>query len=365
MKFITKNKNIKKVISNLSRIANKNISFPILENILFIGSGKTLKLRATNINIGAEVEVFGKLENEGVLAVSGSVLFNLINNLDDEDEIIFSENSGNLKIETGNNTILIKSVSHEDFPTIPIVDGLSISIPIDILNNGIKSVINSAATSEIRPEISSVYFYSNENNIFFVATDSFRLSEKKIKAKIENEITGIIIPFKNCLDISRILSEYKGDVLITWNENQLSFSVENIYLTTRIINGNYPDYKQIIPKTSTTDTVFLLKDLEKVIKISNIFSDKFNQITFEINPKNKSCFLYSKNNDLGEQKSLVNCVMKGEEINVSINFKYLMDALNVINSDSIEFGFNGNNKPIIIKGVNDNSFTYLIMPMIR
>lgn len=365
MKFSTKNKNLKKAISNLVRITSKNVTLPVLESILFIGSGKTLKLRATNINIGSEMEIIGTLEREGVLAVPGAVINDFLSSIDLEEEIILEEINGNLNIITKHHKATVKAVSHEDFPTIPIVEGFSFSVPVNVYLDGIKSVVNSAAVTEIRPEISSVYMYSDDNGLVFVATDSFRLSEKKIKIKIQDEINGIIIPFKNILDISRILSDYNGNLNITWNENQLSYNIENLYLTTRIINGNYPDYKQIIPKNSTTDIVFLLKDLEQSIKISNIFSDKFNQITFDINPKNKTCFLVSKNSDLGEQNSVIDCVMKGEPISISINYRYLADVLSIINTDSVEFMFNGNNKPIIIKGITDNTFVYLIMPMIR
>jgi len=365
MKFTTKNKNLKKAINNLFRITGKNITLPVLESILFIGSGKTLKLRATNINIGSEIEIIGTLEREGVLAVPGGVINDFLSSIDLDEEITLEEVNGNLNIITRHHKATLKAVSHEDFPTIPIVEGFSFSLPISIYLEGIKSVINSSAVTEIRPEIASVYMYSDEGSLVFVATDSFRLSEKKIKTKIQDDISGIIIPFRNILDISRILGDYQGNVSITWNDNQLSYNIENIYLTTRIINGSYPDYRQIIPKNSTTDAVFLLKDLEKSIKISNIFSDKFNQITFDVNPKNKTCFLISKNSDLGEQNSEIDCVMKGEAINISINYRYLTDVLSIINADSVEFMFNGNNKPIIIKGITDNSFLYLIMPMIR
>lgn len=365
MKFTTKNKNLKKAISNLVRITGKNVTLPVLESILFIGSGKTLKLRATNINIGSEMEIIGTLEKEGVLAVPGAVINEFLNSIDQDEEVSLEEVNGNLNISTKHHKATVKAIPHEDFPTIPIVEGFSFSVPVNVYLEGIKSVINSAATTEIRPEISSVYMYSDENGLVFVATDSFRLSEKRIKIKIQNEINGVIIPFRNILDISRILSDYEGNIEITWNENQLSYNIENIYLTTRIINGSYPDYKQIIPKNSTTDAVFLLKDLEQSIKISNIFSDKFNQITFDVNPKNKTCFLISKNSDLGEQKTEIDCAMSGEEINISINYRYLADVLSIINADSVEFMFNGNNKPIIIKGITDNTFLYLIMPMIR
>ena len=209
--------------------------------------------------------------------------------------------NGNLLIKTKKNKIKLKGQPHEDFPTIPMVSGNSFEIESKKLIEGIKSVYYSSSVSDIKPEISSVFIYTKEDNLVFVATDSFRLAEKKIKIKNIEEITGILIPFKNIPEILRIFGDVGGNVKVCFNKNQISFSSDGIYLTSRVIDGIFPDYRQIIPKEFKTEVVVLKQDLLNALKLSNIFSDKFNQINLIINPKEKIFELSSSNNDSGRK----------------------------------------------------------------
>ncbi|KKQ35883.1 MAG: polymerase III subunit beta protein [Candidatus Nomurabacteria bacterium GW2011_GWB1_37_5] len=152
---------------------------------------------------------------------------------------------------------------------------------------------------------------------------------------------------------------------ICFNQNQISFSIDNIYLTSNLINGLFPDYKQIIPKNFTTEIIILKKDLLNALKIVNIFSDKFNQISLTASPKNKKLELYSKNSDFGENKTKINAVLEGEDVDLNFNYKYFLDCFQSINSDSLVLKLNESNKPMVITGVPDESFIYLIMPMNR
>jgi DNA polymerase-3 subunit beta len=196
-----------------------------------------------------------------------------------------------------------------------------------------------------------------------VSTDSFRLAEKKIKMmRGMEEISGILIPFKNIGEILKVFGEFQGVIKVCFNKNQISFSSDNIYLTSRIIDGIFPDYRQIIPKDSTTDVVVLKQDLLNALKISNIFSDKFNQVNLKITPKEKVFELSSANNDVGENKTYLDAVINGENIELGFNYKYFLDCFQSITTDSISIKFSAG-KPIVISPISDNSFTYLIMPM--
>ena len=356
---------LKNAISLSERITSKNLTLPVLNSILFIASGKSLKLRATNLNIGIEIEIPAKIEKEGIIAVSGSVLNGIFSNIFQNENITLEEDNGNLLIKTKKNKIKIKCQPHEDFPTIPIVSGNDFSINISKIVDGIKSVFYSSSFSDVKPEISSVFMYSDNDNLVFVSTDSFRLAEKRIKVKGLVNIPGILIPYKNISEILRILGDNKEDIDICFNKNQISFSFNNTYLTSRVIDGVFPDYKQIIPKESKTDVVVLKQDLINALKISNIFSDKFNQVNFNIKTKEKVFELSSQNNDIGENKTYLDAAITGEDIEVGFNYKYFLDCFQSINTDSISIKFNQSSKPIVVSGVSDSTFTYLIMPMNR
>ncbi len=363
MKIECKIEKIKHGISKMDRIAGKNLTLPILDSFLLIVKGSTLKIRATNLSIGVEVEIPVKVLEEGVVAIRGDIFSQTISSMNDNDVLILEALGENLKLKTKNSSITIKSFPSEDFPTIPSVSGTSFSVSSSKLLDGIKSVYYSGAISDIKPEISSTYVYGDGDSLIFVATDSFRLAEKKIKTKNIEEFPGIIIPFKNISEIIKILADESADVIVTISKNQMSLSLDGVYLTSRIVDGVFPDYKQIIPKEFKTEIVVLKQDLINALKVSNVFSDKFNQITLLVKPKEKTMAIFSKNSEIGENTTNITASLSGENAEVSFNHKYLTDCLQSINQDSISIQLNQNTKPMIIKGISDQSFSYLIMPM--
>lgn len=356
---------IKNAISQVERITGKNLTLPILNSILLIASGKSLKLRSTNLSLGVEIEVPAKIDKEGVLAVSGSTLNSVFSNVSQNENVYLEEKEGNLSVKTKKSQIKLKCSPHDDFPTIPRVEGNTFDIESKKLVEGIKSVYYSSSVSDIKPEISSVFMYTNGENLVFVSTDSFRLAEKKIKVKGVNEILGILIPFKNVGEILRIFGEFQGMIKVFFNKNQISFSSENIYLTSRVIDGIFPDYRQIIPKESSTEAVVLKQDLLNALKLSNVFSDKFNQVNLKLSPKEKVFELSSMNNDIGENKTYLDAALNGENVELGFNYKYFLDCFQSITTDSVSIKLSGASRPIVISPVSDLSFTYLIMPMNR
>lgn len=356
---------IKKALVSVERVTGKNLTLPVLGSVLWVATGKTLKLRATNLNIGIEIEVPAKIEKEGVVAVRGDVLSSLFSVLQGDLFVKFELINGNLLVKTNNSTILLKSISHEDFPTIPIVEGENLLLQSKKFIDGIKSVYYSASVSEIKPEIGSVYIYPEDDMLVFVSTDSFRLAEKKVKIKQNLSFGGILIPFKNVVEIIKVFEGVEDDLKITLQKNQISFSSNNIYLTSRVVDGSFPDYKQIIPKTPTTKSVVLKQDFISALKISNIFSDKINQIVLTIKPEDKIFEIESKNSDIGENTTIVAGALSGDEVSANFNYKYILDCFQSIPGDSLSIELNGNNKPMIIRGVGDSSFMYLVMPMNR
>jgi len=365
MKIECEIEKLKNGVLQTERITGKNLTLPVLNSILFVASKKSLKLRATNLSLGIEIEIPAKVEKEGIMAISGTVLASMFLNIGDNENISLEEIDGNLVVKTRKNKIKVKGQPHEDFPTIPNVSGVTLKIEARKLVDGIKSVYYSSSVSDIKPEISSVYIYSNEEGLVFVSTDSFRLAEKKVKMKGIEEVDRILIPFKNIPEILRLFGDTGGEVSVCFDKNQISFSADNIYLTSRVIDGVFPDYRQIIPKESKTEAVVLKQELLNALKLSNIFSDKFNQVNLSIKPKEKIFELSSKNNDIGENKTYLDAALTGEGIELGFNYKYFLDCFQSITTDSVSIKFSGASSPIVVSAVSDPSFTYLIMPMNR
>jgi DNA polymerase-3 subunit beta len=228
---------------------------------------------------------------------------------------------------------------------------------------GIRSVIYAAAVGSIKPELSSVAITHEGEFLVFAATDSFRLAEKKIRIKKAPHFKQILLPQKNALEIVKIFDKGEEEISISIAEHQMAMRSQNVYLTSRIIEGTFPDYRQIIPKETTSKAVLLKEDLTNSLKTSLIFSDSFNQLTLRISPKTKIFEIESKNANIGESIQAVEAVVEGDDLSINVNHRYFTDCFQSINADSLSLSFSGQAKPIVVQGVSDTSFLYLVMPM--
>ncbi len=356
---------LKEVVSQVEKIASKNSALEVLGSVLLTATGKSLKLKATNLSLGIEIEIPANILTEGEVAIESEVLNGTILNISGEKVVNLEKKDNSLVISNKNNSVVLKLIPSDDFPTLPEIDGNSFEISSNDLIEGIKAVFYSSAVSDIKPEMSSVYIYTNEDKIYFVASDSFRLAEKSFKNKQNIEIEGILIPYKNIIEIIKILPIYKNDIKVIYNKNQISFTFPGFYLTSRIIDGIFPDYRQIIPKESETTVIVLKNDIQNALKLSNVFSDKFNQINILIKPKDKIFEINAENKDIGENKTRLEGSLNGKDIEMRLNLKYFLDCFNSIKDDSIVLNFNGANRPLIVRSNSDKTFQYLIMPMNR
>ncbi|MBI3632348.1 MAG: DNA polymerase III subunit beta [Candidatus Vogelbacteria bacterium] len=355
---------LREAVSQIGKIASKNLSLPILESILLEAKDKNIILRATNLDVGLEIKVPARVEKSGSTALPADILNAFLSGFSDGQTIKMELINNNLSLSTPRNSTVIKSFSVDDFPTIPQIDKDGVvSIEANKLVLGIKSVIYAASLSDMKPEISSVYIYTENDDLFFVSTDSFRLAEKRITGQIKDQKMSIVLPFRNAIEVARIFDQSKDILDVYFNKNQISIISPFIYFTSRVVGGIFPDYKQIIPKEKKTEVVVLKKDLIDSIKVSNIFSDKFNQINIKVIPEDSLFEISSRNQDRGESSTRVPGTVEGETVDVNLNARYILDSLQSISEDSIHLIFNGSNKPLIIRGIGDKTFLYLVMPM--
>jgi DNA polymerase-3 subunit beta len=353
-------------VSKAEKIVGKNINLPVLSCLLFETKGNNLIIRSTNLDLGLEISIPVKIEEAGKIAVPATIISSFLNNLTDDKNIILETIENTLKVSTSTSEANIKILSPEDFPTVPMIDSeKTCKINSKDLISGIKSVIYSASLSSVKPELSSVYIYSQDDNLIFVATDSFRLAEKIIKIKKNIELNNVLIPFKNALDILKIIDNIDTEIEINSTKNQISFVLNGMYLVSRVIDGVFPDYKQILPKEEKTKVILLKQDLINSLKISNIFSDNFNQMNISVKNGEKTIKVKTKNNNIGENTNKIDANIDGEDIEVNFNYKYITDCLPSITSDSVSLSFNGVNRPLVVRGTSDKTFTYLVMPMNR
>jgi DNA polymerase III subunit beta len=290
-------------VTKASRLTtSKNLNLPILCHLLLEAKGNRLTVKATNLDLGVELEIPVKVQKEGVAAVPGDTLNNLLASLPEQGNLKITLDKENLELATDKTKTIIKTKNTDEFPSIPKTKSEPFEIPTEDFIEGLKSVWYGSAVSQIKPELSSVFIYPEDNFLVFVATDSFRLAEKRQRQKIKRskEFGQVLIPFKNALEIGKILEGGDDNLLVYLDKNQVSLSCGNIFLTSRVIDGSFPDYKQIIPKDFETEVTLLKQDLVDALKVATVFSDKFNQVNFKVSPAKKLFEIKTTNPEVGE-----------------------------------------------------------------
>jgi DNA polymerase-3 subunit beta len=351
-------------ISRVEKITSKHPTLPVLQCVLIDVKKGEVVLRSTNLELGIEIKIPAKIYTEGVVAVPASILYNFISQTKEGENIILEVSEKNLIISSSLSKATINSYNHDDFPTLPTVSKeKTFTIHAKDLVKGFKSVWYAASISSMKPELASVYVYGDDNEVYFVATDSFRLAEKKIYTKKLKDVGAILIPYKSVIEIVRVIDDVSDEIEVSLTKNQISFSFETTYITSRVVEGVFPDYKQIIPKEFTTEVVVLKQDIMQALKLATIFSDAFHQVSMKVDPSKKLFEISTKNTEVGEHSHSLTSAISGEAVTINFNYKYIADCFQSIDADSVSLQFNGLNRPMVVRGISDGSFTYLVMPM--
>lgn len=346
------------------RITGKNLSLPILSYIYLHAIKNKIIIRSTNLDIGVEIVIPAKVIHDGIVVVPGSLIISILSNSPHE-MVTLEEVNGNVTITTPNLNTIIKSIPCDDYPNLPKNDtGEKFTINTSCITSGIQSVVFSAALSDIKPEISSVYIYSNNSDLIFVSTDGFRLAEKKFPLKLNNEFKAII-PYKNALEIARILDGNDNESVIFLSPSLISIQNGVYTITSRLIDGVYPDYPQLIPSSFSTTSRVSRQDLVNTLRLAHIFCDRTNQIQLTLQVADSVFMIHSQNTEKGEYSSSIQTILDGEDLQMNINVRYLVDVLPLFHRPTVFIGCNGRGKPLLSRDDGDNSFLYIVMPMNR
>ncbi|MDO8564588.1 MAG: DNA polymerase III subunit beta [bacterium] len=353
------------LLTKAGRLTSKHLSLPILSHVLLSAKSGTLTVRATNLEMGIECFAPAKVGREGELTTPSAVLLSFISNLRNVKSITMELKDGKLLVGGGNTKSLMHTGSPDDFPTVPKAEGEGSSADPRALLAGFKAVHYAGAVGNLKPELGSVYLYQENGSLFFAATDSFRLAEKQIPVKKELITEGILVPIRNAAEFMRLLEEEKDEVTFRVGGGKLTLETPSMFVTSRLVEGTFPDYKQIIPKEQTTEAVMLKEDLATGLKVTSLFSDRFNQLNIQVLPGEKTLELAARSAEAGEGSFAVSAALSGRDIKANFNHRYIQDCLAAIQGDSISMSWSGENKPLLISGVGDRSFRYIVMPMNR
>lgn len=369
MKVFCNQKDLLKGLVIASKAISSNNTLPILNNILIKAEGQKLYFSATNLEIAIEYFIEAEVKNEGIITVPAKIFTNYINFLKDEKIEITSKES-NLLIHSSLSETEINSLPSSDFPSIPKIEqNLSFKIKKEDFKKAIKQVVFAASNSNTRPVLSGVFLNLIEDKLKLVATDSYRLSEKTIPVlKVEKNFPEIksIIPAKTISELLKLieLEEEINEVEVINSNNQILFKIGNIILTSRLIEGIYPDYQQIIPKECKTTIELSLEELILTLKRINLFAkENNNSIKLKIE-KNGNLEISTTLTQIGSDKSVLKTKTQGEENIIALNSQYLLEILlNIENEDKVLLQLNERINPIILKIKEQPDFIHVIMPL--
>jgi len=375
MYLISLTENLKRGLNLVGHITTKNINLPILNNILIQAKDGNIGLVSTNLEIGITHQIRGKIEKDGEFTVDSKIITEYINLLNSGEKVKLEEKDGFLRVECGNYKTKIKGESSKEFPLIPTIpkkDAYTCSA--EDLKRALTSVIFAVSNSENRLELTGVLFSFTKNKLTLAATDSYRLAEKEIILKNspeteEKEEKKVIIPAKTVQEFLRVLNSLDGlgaegstESKLYLADNQVLLTVDSVELISRLINGHYPDYKQIIPNKTQTEILVNRQELTRAVKASALFSKTgINDITL-IFSKDR-VVVSSFSGASGESHVEVEAEIKGIDNEITINYRYLLDGLNNIDGENVNIGIVNNSTPCILRSEKDKTYLYIVMPI--
>lgn len=370
MKFSCNQDTFSKYLNIVSRVVSSKPGLPILNNIQFESSKGKLIMNATDLEIGISTWIGADVQSEGKITVPAKQLTEFVNSIP-EDKIDVSLENQNFKISGTNNTADFNTMPADDFPSVANVTDQKplFKLPKDLLTKAVNRVAFAAATDDIKPVLTGILMEVNGETISFVGTDGLRLSRQTIKldSSAEKDI-NILVPVKALLELAHIVSEVTDDdtieVYLIEDRNQVLFRYCDIDLVSRLIDGRFPEYRQIIPTGYKTISKVNRNEFINSLKITNIIAKSVlgNKLILDIDSSSKTISLSATQTDLGSNKSTFSGDIEGESIKIAFSSRLLSDILNHLEEEDIIFECSETVKPGVFK-TEDPDFVHLVMPM--
>jgi DNA polymerase-3 subunit beta len=371
MKIEVLKDNLKNSLGIVEKIVGKNLTLPILDNVLINTEDNFLSLSSTNLETAIKIWILAKIIKKGKVVVPAKFLSSFVASLPNEKILLEEKNQG-LYVECKNYKNNIQGFNPEEFPLIPEFKNTEyLEIDNKKFCQALSQVVDIASLSQSRPEISGIYFSFSKNLVKIVATDSFRLAEKNIllDTPVKKEIF-FILPQKPAKEIINILENKDGKTRIYILPNQVmfefpmkEFSHPEVQVTSRLIEGEYPNYQEIIPNKFKTKIIIKRDEFLDQIRTSSLFSGKLNEIKFKVENEKKEIQIFAQDPDIGQSQSNVPAKIEGDSMEISFNHKFLTDGLLRIKSSEVSFEISKEEGACVLKPVGEANYTYVVMPI--
>lgn len=374
MQFSCNQDTFSKYLNIVSRVVSNRPGLPILNNVLFEVEKGKLVMSATDLEIGVNTWIGVETKSEGSITVPAKQLSEFVNSIPSEKVDVVLNNHV-LELSTVNNNAQFNTIPSDDFPKVPSSKGLKpiLSIKKKDLLLAIGRVAFAAASDDVKPVLTGIKIEIEGKNVSFVAADGLRLSKQNIKLSSEvKESFDLLVPVKAMLEVSHVVSEFNSsedkddiEVFVIEDRNQVIFRYGDVDVVSRLIDGQYPDYKQIIPNVYKTKSEIVRDEFSNSLKVTNIIARSVlgNKIILDVDSKEGSITMSATLSDIGSNKSVFGAKVEGDDIKMAFSAKFLGDMLSNISAGNIEFESSEAVKPGVFKIKDDDTFIHLIMPM--
>ncbi len=364
MKLTVTQENLSKALQIVGRVATGKTPLPILSNILFRTDENRLLLAATNLEIAIAQHIGGKIETEGAITVPARLMSEFISNLP-KGNVELEADGTKLHIKSGTYQSTIHGMAPDEFPALPdIAAQETIMVSVATLKRAIQQTVIVTSSDDTRPVLTGVYCHTHDGNLYFAATDGYRLAERLI-SKTDLNISAII-PSQTLQDVLRVMTDDSNDITMIFDENQVRILVDDTEITSRLIDGTFPDYRQLVPSTTDIDVTLDKDEFGRITKIASLFArESGGSVTLNAKQEDQKLSIHSVASQLGENTSEAEAVVSADG-QVTLNSRYLLEALGCIDSPKLSFSFSGKLSPCVLTAAikdSESDYKHIIMPL--
>jgi DNA polymerase III subunit beta len=364
MNITVTQENLNHALTAVSRIANTKTQLPILSNILLRTDGNRLLVAATNLEVAITQYIGAKIAKPGAITIPARLMSEFISSLP-KSSVELEVVGSNLHIKSGSYKSIVNGFVADEFPELPTINenaSIQYSINVADFKQAISQTIITTSNDATRPVLTGVYWHSFESKLYLAATDGYRLSERQLMDTKSD--LAVIIPTQTLQEVLRNISEDLSEVDVLFDETQVRFRIGDIEVISHLIDGKFPDYRQLIPASSETKVIVDKADFTRITKVAGLFArDSGGSVTITADPTNKNLSIHSIATQLGENTSDVVAEIEGDG-QITLNSKYLSEALSVIDGEKVSFAFNGKVAPCVLKSAtSDGNYLHIIMPL--
>jgi DNA polymerase-3 subunit beta len=360
--------NLARGLQVVTRAVSTRSTLPVLNNVLLRTEDGGLKLTATNLEIGMTYWVPGKVDTAGSVTVPARLLTDIVAGLPANERVDLElQAQETLHIQAGRFETRVKGIDAEEFPAIPTSgERPTTRVPQNVLRQALGEVTFAAAVDEARPILTGVLARFEGNKLTLAAADNYRIAVKTLTVLDPVDETSVVVPARSFHELSRVLSDIADpvDIVLSPSRNQILFHIEGFDLVSRLIDGQFPNYQQVLPKSFTTKATVDRDQLLAAVRLASLIaSSSANIVKLHVGKDAEIGVSVSAAADVGDNKSDVEANVEGDGTTIAFNARYLVDVLANVAADQFSIELNGPLSPSVFRPVGDEHYVHVVMPV--